>query len=75
MLQALRGYIDDVTDDLERAYPDFSDAITRVVVDRGELTLIGDTKLGPNREAIIKEVELAAMNAKPTIQMTGLLAK
>ena len=38
-------------------------------------TLIGDTKLGPNREAIIKEVELAAMNAKPTIQMTGLLAK
>ena len=37
-------------------------------------TLIGDTKLGPNREAIIKEVELAAMNAKPTIQMKGLLA-
>ena len=37
-------------------------------------TLIGDTKLGPNREAIIKGVELAAMNAKPTIQMKGLLA-
>ena len=37
-------------------------------------TLIGDTKLGPNREAVIKEVELAAMNAKPTIQMKGLLA-
>ena len=37
-------------------------------------TLIGDTKLGPNREAIIKEVELAALNAKPTIQMKGLLA-
>ena len=36
--------------------------------------LISDTKLGPNREAIIKEVELAAMNAKPTIQMKGLLA-
>ena len=36
--------------------------------------LIGDTKLGPNREAIIKEVELAALNAKPTIQMKGLLA-
>jgi NADH-quinone oxidoreductase subunit B len=37
-------------------------------------TLISDTKLGPNREAVIKEVELAAMNAKPTIQMKGLLA-
>jgi len=37
-------------------------------------TLIGDTKLGPNREAVIKEVELAAMNAKPTISMKGLLA-
>ena len=36
--------------------------------------LISDTKLGPNREAIIKEVELAALNAKPTIQMKGLLA-
>ena len=35
---------------------------------------ISDTKLGPNREAVIKEVELAAMNAKPTIQMKGLLA-
>jgi NADH-quinone oxidoreductase subunit C len=33
------GYFDDVADDLERAYPDFSDAITRAVVDRGELTL------------------------------------
>lgn len=33
------GYFDDVTDDLERAYPGFSDAIERVVVDRGELTL------------------------------------
>ena len=33
------GYFDDVADDLERAYPDFTDAITRVVVDRGELTL------------------------------------
>ena len=32
-------YFDQVADDLERAYPDFSDAITRVVVDRGELTL------------------------------------
>ena len=41
--------------------------------------LIGDTKLGPNREAIIKEVELAALNALPTHQLghfekKGLLA-
>ena len=33
------GYFDDVADDLERAYTGFSDAIERVVVDRGELTL------------------------------------
>jgi NADH-quinone oxidoreductase subunit C len=33
------SYFDQVTDDLERAYPDFADAIERVVVDRGELTL------------------------------------
>ena len=33
------GYFDQVTDDLERAYPLFSDAIEKVVVDRGELTL------------------------------------
>ena len=33
------SYFDDVTDNLERAYPAFSDAIERVVVDRGELTL------------------------------------
>ena len=33
------SYFDEVADDLERAYPDFSDAIERVVVDRGELTL------------------------------------
>ena len=33
------GYFDDLADDLERAYPAFSDAIERVVVDRGELTL------------------------------------
>ena len=42
-------------------------------------TLISDTKLGPNREAVIKEVELAAMNALPihqlgNIQTKGLLA-
>jgi NADH-quinone oxidoreductase subunit B len=34
--------------------------------------LISDTKLGPNREAIIKEVELAAMNALPTHQLKGV---
>ena len=33
------GYFDDVVDDLERAYPAFSQAIERIVVDRGELTL------------------------------------
>ncbi len=33
------GYFDEVTDDLERAYPEFVDAIEKVVVDRGELTL------------------------------------
>ncbi len=33
------GYFDDVADDLERAYPEFSDGIERVVVDRGEITL------------------------------------
>jgi NADH-quinone oxidoreductase subunit B len=42
-------------------------------------TLISDTKLGPNREAVIKEVELAAMSALPTHQLgnfdkKGLLA-
>lgn len=33
------GYFDEVADDLERAYPDFADAIEKVVVYRGELTL------------------------------------
>jgi NADH-quinone oxidoreductase subunit C len=33
------GYFDDLADDLERAYPEFSDAIERVVVALGELTL------------------------------------
>jgi len=35
---------------------------------------IYDEKLGANRADIIKEVEFAAMNAKPTIEMKGLLA-
>jgi NADH-quinone oxidoreductase subunit C len=33
------SYFDEVADDLERAYPEFADAIEKVVVDRGELTL------------------------------------
>ena len=33
------SYFDEVADDLERAYPMFSEASERVVVDRGELTL------------------------------------
>jgi NADH-quinone oxidoreductase subunit C len=33
------GYFDEVVDALEEAYPGFHDAIERVVVDRGELTL------------------------------------
>ena len=33
------SYFDEVADELERAYPEFSDAIEKVVVDRGELTL------------------------------------
>ena len=35
---------------------------------------IYDEKLGPNREAVIKSVEEAAMNALPRHQMKGLLA-
>ena len=33
------GYLDEVADGLERAYAGFGDAVYRVVVDRGELTL------------------------------------
>ncbi len=33
------GYFDEVHDALEEAYPGFADAIEKVVVDRGELTL------------------------------------
>ena len=35
---------------------------------------INNEKIGTNRAQIIKEVELAAMNATPTHQMKGLLA-
>ena len=37
-------------------------------------TSIYDEKLGPNREAVIKSVEEAALKAVPTHQMKGLLA-
>jgi NADH-quinone oxidoreductase subunit C len=33
------GYFDEVYDSLEEAYPGFADAIEKVIVDRGELTL------------------------------------
>jgi NADH-quinone oxidoreductase subunit C len=33
------GYFDEVADGLERAFPQFGEAIERIVVDRGELTL------------------------------------
>ena len=33
------GYYDEIVDELERAYPEFSDDIEKVIVDRGELTL------------------------------------
>ena len=33
------SYFDEVADDLERAYPEFNDAIEKIIVDRGELTL------------------------------------
>ena len=36
--------------------------------------LIGNEKLGVNRREVIREVEAAALAAKPTIQITGLLA-
>jgi NADH-quinone oxidoreductase subunit B len=35
---------------------------------------ISNEKLGSNREQIISEVEAAAMAAKPTYQLKGLLA-
>jgi NADH-quinone oxidoreductase subunit C len=34
-----RGWFDEVADELERTFPEFAEAIERVVVDRGELTL------------------------------------
>ncbi len=34
------GEFDEIADELERAYPDFGEAVERVVVDRGELTFV-----------------------------------
>jgi NADH-quinone oxidoreductase subunit C len=34
------GEFDEIADSLEQAYPDFGDAVERVVVDRGELTFV-----------------------------------
>jgi NADH-quinone oxidoreductase subunit C len=34
------GEFDEIADLLEQAYPDFGDAVERIVVDRGELTLV-----------------------------------
>ena len=36
--------------------------------------LIGNEKLGVNRQKVIKEVEAAALAAKPVHQINGLLA-
>ena len=33
------GYFDEVADELERAFPEFREAIEKIVVDRGELTI------------------------------------
>ena len=33
------SYFDDVADELEKAFPEFNEAIEKVIVDRGELTL------------------------------------
>jgi NADH-quinone oxidoreductase subunit C len=46
------GYFDEVTDALEEAYPGFADAIEKVVVDRGELTL----HIKPERIAEVAQV-------------------
>ena len=46
------GWFDEAVDALEEAYPGFGDAVTRVVVDRGELTL----HVQPERTAEICQV-------------------
>nr|WP_184999310.1 NADH-quinone oxidoreductase subunit C [Actinoplanes digitatis] len=46
------GYFDEVHDALEEAYPAFADAIEKVVVDRGELTL----HIAPERIAEVAQI-------------------
>jgi NADH-quinone oxidoreductase subunit C len=46
------GYFDEVHDALEEAYPAFADAIEKVVVDRGELTL----HIKPERIAEVAQI-------------------
>jgi NADH-quinone oxidoreductase subunit C len=46
------GYFDEVYDSLQEAYPGFSDAVERVVVDRGEITL----HIEPDRIAEVCQV-------------------
>ena len=46
------SYFDEVTDALEEAYPGFADAIEKVVVDRGELTL----HIKPERIAEVAQI-------------------
>jgi NADH-quinone oxidoreductase subunit C len=46
------SYFDEVTDSLEEAYPGFSDAIEKVIVDRGELTL----HINPERIAEVVKI-------------------
>ena len=46
------GYFDEVYDALEEAYPGFADAIEKVVVDRGELTL----HIAPERIAEVCQI-------------------
>jgi NADH-quinone oxidoreductase subunit C len=46
------GYFDEVYDALEEAYPGFADAIEKVVVDRGELTL----HIAPERIAEVSQI-------------------
>jgi NADH-quinone oxidoreductase subunit C len=46
------GYFDEVYDALEEAYPGFADAIEKVVVDRGELTL----HINPERIAEVCQI-------------------
>jgi NADH-quinone oxidoreductase subunit C len=49
------GEFDEVADQLERAYPEFGDAIERVVVDRGELTFVVRREHLPKVAAVLRD--------------------